>query len=235
MDGLVLAVRQLRRALGDSQQTFATRLGMSMRAVANYETDRAPSGRALYRLEQLARASGQYELAHKFSRALAAEMDWAVEPGQPIWIGLVREIVRNEKLCDGWPSIAKAIIDEFERLIERAKSGMRIESPLKTQDAALANLESWLTEARYALEGTAEKIVERLAKEWLIVNPGKTIDQARAAVWGKHPELYTQYCQERANAARGTQFEKSLAVYGTRVQAADPRGSKKKNSRKGAL
>ena len=85
MDHLVSSVRELRKSLGDSQQAFATRLGMSLRAIANYETDRAPSGRALYKLEQLARASAQYELAHQFAVALAKEMDWGKPAGREVW------------------------------------------------------------------------------------------------------------------------------------------------------
>jgi transcriptional regulator with XRE-family HTH domain len=229
MDDLVSAVRELRKALGDSQQAFATRLGMSMRAIANYETDRAPSGRALYKLEQLARASGQYELAHKFAQALATEMDWAHEAGQ-VWTGLVRELVRNQKHCARWPDIAAALVGELETLIAHAKSGMQIESPLKSQEAAVANLESYLTEARHALEGSAEKTVARLAKEYLKSNPDKTMEQAQAAIWTQHPDLYTQYRQERADAARGTQFEESLAVHGTRQHAARQKARKGKKS-----
>jgi len=228
MDDLVSAVRELRKALGDSQQAFATRLGMSMRAIANYETDRAPSGRALYKLEQLARASGQYELAHKFAQALATEMEWVQEAGQPVWTGLVRELVRNQKLCAGWPEIAAVLVGELEKLIAKAKSGMQIASPLNSQEAAVANLESYLTEARYALEGSVEQKVERLAKEWLKSNPDKTMEQA--AIWTQHPELYAQYRQERANAARGTQFEDSLAVHGTRQHAARQKARKGKKS-----
>lgn len=231
MDHLVSAVRELRKALGDSQQAFATRLGMSMRAIANYETDRAPTGRALYKLEQLARANGQYELAHKFAGALATEMDWAQESGQPVWSGVVREIVRNQRLCAGWPNIAMALADELEKLIAQAKSGMQIESPLKSPDAAIANLESWLTEARYALEGSAEKTVDRFAVEWLKENAGKTPEQAKAAVWKQHPELYAQYLQERADAARGTRFEASLAVYGTKQHTAREKARKGKKDK----
>jgi len=230
MDDLVSAVRELRKALGDSQQAFATRLGMSMRAIANYETDRAPSGRALYKLEQLARASGQYELAHKFAQALATEMEWVQEAGQPVWTGLVRELVRNQKLCAGWPDIAAALVGELEKLIAKAKSGMQIASPLNSQEAAVANLESYLTEARHALEGSVEQKVERLAKEWLKSNPDKTMEQAEAAIWTQHPEFYAQYRQERADAARGTQFEDSLAVHGTRQHAARQKARKGKKS-----
>ena len=48
------AVKELRNALSLSQQAFATQLGLSIRAVVNYEKNRAPTARALAQLEQLA-------------------------------------------------------------------------------------------------------------------------------------------------------------------------------------
>src|SRR5689334_5702709 len=80
MSDLVMAVRELRAALGDTLQAFATRLGMSISAIANYEGGRDPSGKALYKLERLAMAQGRHDLALVFARALAHEMDWAQEP-----------------------------------------------------------------------------------------------------------------------------------------------------------
>src|SRR4051812_19934873 len=63
MEDLVSAVRELRAALGDSQQSFAGRIGVSMRAVANYEKDRIASAKALYQLAKLASQSGKPDLA----------------------------------------------------------------------------------------------------------------------------------------------------------------------------
>ncbi len=169
-------------------------------------------------------------MAHKFAQALATEMEWVQEAGQPVWTGLVRELVRNQKLCAGWPGVAAALVRELEKLIAQAKSGMQIASPLNSQEAAVANLESYLTEARRALEGSVEQKVRRLAKEWLKSHPDKTVEQAEAAIWTQHPQLYAQYRQERADAARGTQFEDSLALHGTRQHAARQKVWKGKKS-----
>lgn len=68
------AVRKLRERTGDSQQSFATRLGLSIRAVVNYEKDRKPSPRALAAMAHLARKHREYELANQFWSALPEEL-----------------------------------------------------------------------------------------------------------------------------------------------------------------
>jgi transcriptional regulator with XRE-family HTH domain len=62
MRQLVKAVRNLRARLGDSQQAFANRLGVSIRAVANYEKDREATGKALLELKNLADGHGVIEV-----------------------------------------------------------------------------------------------------------------------------------------------------------------------------
>ena len=69
------AVRQLRQHLGESLQAFATRLDLSIRAVANYEKDRAPTGKALAALAHAAADAGRHDLAYEFMRALATELN----------------------------------------------------------------------------------------------------------------------------------------------------------------
>jgi transcriptional regulator with XRE-family HTH domain len=70
MDELVNAVRQLRFRLNLSQQAFATRLGLSISAIANYERDRRPTQEVLSELKKLAEANGLAELANTFQGAL---------------------------------------------------------------------------------------------------------------------------------------------------------------------
>lgn len=74
MDSLVKAVRALRQHLGESQQAFATRLGLSIRAIANYEKDRRPTGMALLALARAATAAGKQSLTNDFMRALMEEL-----------------------------------------------------------------------------------------------------------------------------------------------------------------
>ena len=68
------AVRDLRAQYGETQQRFADRLKISLRALANYEADREPTGRALYQLSRAAREIGRIDLADAFSDALAQEL-----------------------------------------------------------------------------------------------------------------------------------------------------------------
>ena len=68
------AVKELRKALSLSQQAFATKLGLSIRAIVNYEKDRAPTARALAQLEKLAADNDQPELARLFADALAGQL-----------------------------------------------------------------------------------------------------------------------------------------------------------------
>jgi transcriptional regulator with XRE-family HTH domain len=68
------AVRKLRLGLDDSQQAFATRLGMAIATVVRYEHNRPPSGRALAKLERLAREHGFLEYAAVFGEALRKEL-----------------------------------------------------------------------------------------------------------------------------------------------------------------
>jgi transcriptional regulator with XRE-family HTH domain len=68
------AVKELRKTLGMSQQAFATKLGMSIRAIVNYEKDRAPAAKALAQLEKLASEHEQPELARTFRDALGTQL-----------------------------------------------------------------------------------------------------------------------------------------------------------------
>lgn len=60
------AVLELRRRLGDTQPGFASRLGFSVRSVANYESDRPPKGRALVKLAEVAHRHSHIDLAKAF-------------------------------------------------------------------------------------------------------------------------------------------------------------------------
>jgi transcriptional regulator with XRE-family HTH domain len=74
MDPLAKDVRELRQHLGESQQAFATRLGLSIRAIANYEKDRRPTGMALLALARAAAAAGLGLLTDHFMSALMEEL-----------------------------------------------------------------------------------------------------------------------------------------------------------------
>ena len=69
------AVRELREALGETQEQFAARLKASVRSVARYETTRPPSGVALAKLIAIARSEGLRgsSFAEKFRTAIRLE------------------------------------------------------------------------------------------------------------------------------------------------------------------
>jgi len=191
------AVRALRAATGDSQQSFAQRLGLSMRAISNYEKDRVPNGPALYRLAKFARQVGRPDLAQIFSSALSEEFHDAVEPmttEEKAWSDAVIALLRNKDLTD-WSQVSRSIVDALERLVERKDD--------------VEDLAAVLLEARYMLINKAERQLDNLTK----ARQGKTGDyyKAHSEVLLQNPELYEQYLQERAEAARGTPFEKSMA------------------------
>jgi len=71
---LIESTKELRKYIGESQQAFATRLGLSIRALANYEKDRAPTGKALAALAHTAAEAGRHDLSYEFMRALAHEL-----------------------------------------------------------------------------------------------------------------------------------------------------------------
>lgn len=74
MDRVVKGVKELRQYLGDSQQAFANRLGLSIRAIANYEKDRRATGMALISLARAASDAGKEDLMNTFMEALMNEL-----------------------------------------------------------------------------------------------------------------------------------------------------------------
>jgi transcriptional regulator with XRE-family HTH domain len=71
---LQTAVRQLRKALGETQEKFAHRLGTAVRTIARYEGERPPTGLVLEQLKQLADANNLPEVARVFQEALTREL-----------------------------------------------------------------------------------------------------------------------------------------------------------------
>ncbi len=66
---LTKAVKMLRTQVGESQQVFATKLGISIRGLVNYEKDREPPLALLLKLAAIARDTGNDNLADVFQWA----------------------------------------------------------------------------------------------------------------------------------------------------------------------
>jgi transcriptional regulator with XRE-family HTH domain len=190
------AVRNLRAFTENSQQSFAQRLGLSLRAVANYEKDRSPNSPALYRLAKLAQEVGRPDLAQLFSKALSEELHGSVEPmrrDEKAWSDAVLALIRNKHL-GSWSRLAPRILRSLEKLVRA-----------RPHDQQLAEI---LIEARYSLTDEAERRLEQLARD----RQQKTGEfyQAYTEVLTENPELYAQYQEARAQAAKGTMLEKTM-------------------------
>jgi transcriptional regulator with XRE-family HTH domain len=68
------AIKKLRAQYGDSQQAFAARVGLSIRAIANYEKDRVPTLRLLAKLAQFARRADRQDLEGVFAESIAKQI-----------------------------------------------------------------------------------------------------------------------------------------------------------------
>jgi transcriptional regulator with XRE-family HTH domain len=120
---LIAAVGKLRKALGDTQQAFADRLGLAIATVIRYERNRAPRGKALARLENIAAANGFEEYAAVFRRALDEE--FAVPTPTPKGKAVQ---FRNEDETD----LVQALLDVVrqERFAKEAKAVRRLLAPV---------------------------------------------------------------------------------------------------------
>jgi transcriptional regulator with XRE-family HTH domain len=191
----------LRTVTGETQQSFAQRLGVSMRAVTNYEKNRAPNDVALFRLAKLARQVGRTDLAQIFSAALSNELQEVVEPmtkEEKVWSAVILALLRHRDQTD-WPGIAHSLVKQLQKVVRRQDS------------ADVEGLEAVLLEARYNLTSKAELELQNLAKARQ-AKTGESYFQAYSEVLIENPELYTRYLQERAAAARGTRYQKSMTL-----------------------
>jgi transcriptional regulator with XRE-family HTH domain len=68
---LATAIKGLRAQYGDSQQAFAARMGLSIRAIANYEKDRVPTLSVLAKLAIQARLAKRPDLQDVFEESVA--------------------------------------------------------------------------------------------------------------------------------------------------------------------
>jgi len=134
---------------------------------------------------------------------------------ESLWSRVVCSLLRNRDLA-AWNKLAAAISGELERTVSKAQAGADFVGDL-------GQLESDLIKTRLsAKEETAEKLLDSSAKERQL-KTGETYAAAYLAILNERPELYADYQQERADAARGTRYEKSLSVSGTRQREAAER------------
>ena len=193
MDDLISAVTHLRSALGDSQQAFANRLGLSFRSVANYEKDRRPAGRVLYQLANLAHEHGQENLAGVFAAAFSKEVNADVEPTtheERVWTRALLLILRRRADLSSWQALSDGIIASLSELAE------------KSEDRERQDVETLLVHTRLHVERSALRLLDILAEE-RHHKTGEPKERALLEILQQHPDLYARYNQERAEAMKG--------------------------------
>lgn len=226
---LPVAVRTLREASGLSQQAFADRVGLSIRAIANYEKDRPPSARSLLQFAKLASQLSLPDLSAVFSKAFQAEVGDAV-------IDVTDDLSRSALIAVHENNRSEWLDGQLLGLLKRARKGEPLAYPIildgnrvPNQNARIEYIESLLVQLRMRSAASAAALLDEMAEE-----RSQQTDETPAAAYleilKNNPELYARYNQERADAARGTSHEPSLATYGTRQHAA--RKTKNKRSKK---
>jgi transcriptional regulator with XRE-family HTH domain len=133
---LTEAVRDLRSALGETQQTFASRMKTAIRTVARWETTRPPSGASLAQLERLAATKGLEDLTAVFRAALADELgNWETssytsvysEPrteSEKLWVAALLATLRNPQYADRRARLIPLLREPAEgciKILERHK------------------------------------------------------------------------------------------------------------------
>ena len=124
------AVRDLRTALGESQQAFAYRMKTAIRTIARYETVRPPKGNALAEFARVAEETGNEKAAKVFREALMSELP-AV--GELTKLGL--------RASTGLPPI-RAEIGRVASVLrdESVAPEIRIAQAIKRLDGLVANI-----------------------------------------------------------------------------------------------
>lgn len=218
MDDLIAAVTQLRSTLGDSQQAFANRLGLSFRAIANYEKGRRPTGRVLYQLANLAHESGRKDLAQVFAGVFSQEVKADVQPTnaeERLWIQALLSILRRRDDLTDSRSLEDALIANLKVLVQRSK------------DRERRDLEALLVQIRLHVEGSALRLLDALSEE-RSRHTGETRERAYFEILQQYPDLYAKYNQERAEGAKGTHAEGTMSS----PRASAPQAQKSKMARK---
>jgi transcriptional regulator with XRE-family HTH domain len=160
---VVKAVRALRVALGDTQQSFAHRLGLAISTVVRYELTRPPRGIELGRFYHLAIEHHLTHIADVFARAMELELNMRGERiPRTIEESLVADVaflvMRNRENVYGvdrdFAKVQDVLAASFRRIEESFLAGGPVvgidEEGLEILKAELAA--SWLKDGREVTE-----------------------------------------------------------------------------------
>ena len=122
------AVKALRAHLGESQQAFSNKLGLSIRAIANYEKARIPSTLALHRLLKLAHEAGRDDLADVFREAYWKSKSRTF-PGltdeESAWVEVLCDVFSSRDCSNleaAWDGVRKSITEAASMIISKAET-----------------------------------------------------------------------------------------------------------------
>jgi transcriptional regulator with XRE-family HTH domain len=165
VDKLGASVKKLRSTLQESQQAFAHRLGLSVRAIANYEAGRRPSRVVLFKLGMLSAINNLVDLTSVFSSAYVVAIKGRTEPtGQErVLVRIVLSLSRHQELVRTWPRMAAELVDSLSALVDSCSELLK---KARGQDRALwenlKELGETLDEAR---QWVREQQLESRARE----------------------------------------------------------------------
>jgi transcriptional regulator with XRE-family HTH domain len=180
-----VSVKQLRLRLKESQQGFAGRLGVSIRAVANYEGGRTPTLAVLFMLANIASREGYQDLADEFSSEYASRLKGSSMPvndDETAWVRMILALLRNREAVQTWTTIERDVLGAMEDLAAIARSN----NNLKTD---VADLETALAWAKHRLAPEPDVKLRRMAIE-RSKSTGETFFVAFKNTITENPELY---------------------------------------------
>jgi transcriptional regulator with XRE-family HTH domain len=148
------AVRELRKALQESQQAFAHRMKTAVRTIARYETVRPPRGKMLAQLEKIAVKAGCAELATVFRQALARELGsptHLMSPEERAWSQAICNLLRNRERED----LGNIRVLLLERLIQVQRQMLAWAQAGESLSRSAEQLENDLRNLQIEAEGSA--------------------------------------------------------------------------------
>lgn len=190
MDSLSKLVVEFRNRLGDSQPKFAARLGVSARAIANYDAGRRPTRAVLWKIAKLAEHCGFADLHNIFSNAYFTAMDGLLKPigrREQAWVRMILAVLRRSGSAADLQKVAESLLAMLETLALDSKQAGGADS----EDLRLA-----LAIARSEIFPRAEAKACRRAA-WESRATGATRERAYAKVLLDDPELYAEVRAER--------------------------------------
>jgi hypothetical protein len=120
-NNLSLAIAELRRRLGHSQQSWANSLGLSMGACARWELNQFPDRKLLERLISLATENGFADLQNTLWRAYRREFGLAYEAAlaMDVAVGVKQAITLTDQLPVPKQPDLRRVLENLKEILRR--------------------------------------------------------------------------------------------------------------------